>query len=238
MSPREFLSYWKAYPTLMPLSDALRLTGGYEISAKELQELQGIDAGIRGVKAQGAEPLAEPLAEPAIPSAYRARAGEGRRVVLDQSVEKGIFDDSGASGVLIEGADDISRGAVAAGLLLAAQKRCASNEVCFADWSETVGRCRSAPLYGDRSKAAILSGIQDSCVVALHGIDRGIAEKDAWSSLADLLRVRNGNRRITILTSSVSWLDLKRASYGKGCLWECLATCVAFPDGRPNVIGL
>ena len=234
ITPPGLIAYWKDYPKSMPLSSVLRLIEGYAVPAEELRELQDIDARIRGVKSEGAEPLREPI----IPSAYRASAGRGRKVVEDQSADKGIFDDGGASGVLIEGADDISRGAVAADLLLAAQKRCMSNAVCFVDWGETVGRCRSAPLYGDGSKAAILGSIQDSRVAVLHSIDRGIAEKDAWSSLADLLRIRNSNRRTTILTSSVNWLDLKGAAFGKGDLVECLTTCIAFPGGGLNVIGL
>lgn len=234
MTPRELIAYWKMNPTFMPLASVLHLAGRYAVPTEELRELQDIDDRVRGVKTEEARPLVEP----AIPSAYRARAGEGLRVIDDQSAEKGIFDDGGASGVLIEGSDDISRGAVAAGLLIAAQKRCMSNSVRFVDWGEVMGKCRSAPLYGDGSKAAILGDIQDSRVAVLHGIDRGIAEKDVWSSLADLLRIRNGNCRTTILTSSVNWPVLKRAAFGKGCLVECLTTCIAFPDERVNVIGL
>lgn len=234
MTPPEFIAYWKACPKSMPLSSALRFIGGHAVPAEELRELQDIDARIRGVRAEGADPLREPT----IPSAYRASAGRGRKAVEDQSAEKGIFDDGGASGVFIEGADDIIRGAVAAGLLLAAQRHCMSNAACFVDWGETVGRCRSAPLYGDGSKAAILGSIQDSRVAVLHSIDCGITEKDAWSSLADLLRIRNSNRRTTILTSSVTWPDLRRAAFGKGSLVECMTACIAFPGGRLNVIGL
>lgn len=234
MTPRELIDHWKSNPKDLALSSVLRLSEGYSIPADELRELQDIDDRTRGVNTK----YTESLHTPNIPRAYCTEASCCGEVVEDQSSEFGILDDGGASGVLLEGAGDTRRGAAAAKLLLAAQKRCMSNNVRFTDWPEVMDKCRCAPRYGDNSKAAILRDIQDSRVAVLHGIDTGITEKDAWLALENLLRVRNSNCRTTILTSSMSWPRLKSLATDKGYLLESLSTCIAFPGGRPNVVTL
>ena len=236
MCPKELVEYWIAHPNDLPLSAVVDLcvNNGYVIQSEQLVELEAIEAR-RNPEKSG---KATPLVEPAIPVGYRSGASLDDAAVIEQGLDGGILAENGAAGVLVEGGDDMDRGAVAASLLLAMQKLHHTAGVAFVDWGDMIDACRAAPLYGVDSATAALNPLKGVSILVLHGVDYCIRSRDGAENLGKVLRSRSANGNKTIMTSSVSWPMLERTVGPGSDLHRYLASCIARSDRKVNVIRL
>lgn len=172
-----------------------------------------------------------------IPPAYLQEFHPDEASVIDLQLTDGILSETGPIGLLITGGTDVRRGGAAALLLTRA---CGSGRTgLFIDYPELVDRCRSAPLYGPDSRAAILSEPKHAGVLVIHAVDSAIARRQTDEPLWHLLRLRTASRLTSILTTRMGWRDIHAHQKDAREVGEYLEACLIIPGKDSlNVISL